>query len=95
MPEMHFRLLWPDGSESLCYSPSLVIEEHLSVGARYRLGDFLARAGAALEVASDRVRQKYGTPCVRAKDQLAQLRRRAADFERDANATVTVMEFRK
>ena len=25
MPAMHYRLRWPDASESTCYSPSLVI----------------------------------------------------------------------
>ncbi len=88
MPEMHFQLRWPDGSESLCYSPSLVIKEHVSVGAEYELRDFLARIGTALDIASERVRRKYGVPCARAMHQLDHIQRRAAEFESDAPITV-------
>ncbi len=37
MPEMRFTVRWSDGGESACYSPSLVIEEHLAVGHAYPL----------------------------------------------------------
>jgi uncharacterized repeat protein (TIGR04042 family) len=39
MPEMHFVVRWPDGAEMRCYSPSLVVREHLEVG----LQDILVR----------------------------------------------------
>ncbi len=93
MPEMRFQLLWPDGSETLCYSPSLVVAEHLSEGACYGVADFLGRVAAALRIASDRVQQKYGMPCVRAHAQLAQIHAHAEAFASLENASVTVLRF--
>ena len=95
MPEMQFRIRWPDGSENLCYSPSLVIEDHLSVGTSYPLDDFLQRTDIALKIASDRVQQKYGMPCSRAISQLAQIRQHATCFIEDKAASVTVLRFLK
>ncbi len=95
MPEMQFQLRWPDGSESLCYSPSLVVEDHVSAGTDYQLGDFLSRIGDALRIASDRVQRKYGMPCSRAIGQLAQINHRAAAFAGDEAARVTVLRFVK
>jgi len=37
MPAMHYRLRWPDASESTCYSPSLVIKDYFETGASYEL----------------------------------------------------------
>ncbi len=74
MPEMNFTIRWPDGTQVECYSPSYIIEEYLGVGKSYPVADFLARAGEALEIASERVRQRYGFACSSALDQLAQLR---------------------
>ena len=95
MPEMRFRVRWPDGSESLCYSPSLVIEEHLSEGGRYSLAEFRRRAATALGVASDRVRQKYGMPCARALRQIEQIHQHAASFAADEAGAVTILEFER
>ncbi len=95
MPEMQFQLRWPDGSESLCYSPSLVIEQHMCEGTSYPLADFLERANTALRIGSDRVREKYGMPCSRAISQLDQINRRATSFTSDEAASVTVLRFLK
>jgi uncharacterized repeat protein (TIGR04042 family) len=70
---MHFRVEWPSGKQEDCYSPSWVIEEHLEVGASYDVPDFLQRTEAALTIASERVRAKYGFACSSALDQLARL----------------------
>ena len=93
MPEMQFSVRWPDGSESLCYSPSLVVQDHVSEGATYPLADFLSRIGEALRIASDRVQRKYGMPCSRAIGQLAQINSRATGFAGDEAASVTVLRF--
>ncbi|HWO14618.1 MAG TPA: MSMEG_0570 family nitrogen starvation response protein, partial [Polyangiaceae bacterium] len=71
MPEMHFKVQWPNGHVEDCYSPSWIIEEYLTVGDDYSVGDFVERVGVALNIASDRVRQKYGFACSSALDQLA------------------------
>ncbi|MGI4745924.1 MAG: MSMEG_0570 family nitrogen starvation response protein [Janthinobacterium lividum] len=99
MPEMQFSVRWPDGTESLCYSPSLVIEDHLAPGTSYTLDDFIGRSRTALSIASDRVQQKYGFPCSRALGQLAELDRRVAHFSGNDRASpdsrVTVLAFHR
>ena len=35
MPEMHFRVRFPNGATIDCYSPSYVIEDYLSEGQSY------------------------------------------------------------
>lgn len=71
MPQMYFRVRWPDGQEMRCYSPSLVVREHLEVGASYDVADFVERSRTMLEIASERVRAKFGFACSAAMDQLA------------------------
>ncbi|MEJ6393527.1 MSMEG_0570 family nitrogen starvation response protein [Gymnodinialimonas sp. 2305UL16-5] len=63
MPETRFRIRWPDGHIEHCYSPSSVIADHLHIGGRYTVADFMARARRALTQASARVEQIYGRPC--------------------------------
>ena len=93
MPEMRFHLRWPDGTTAACYSPSLVVEEHLQPGACYPLAEFVARSREALQAASARVRAKYGFPCARALRQLEEIERRAASFAGAADAVVAVLGF--
>lgn len=92
MPEMHFQLRWPDGQETQCYSPSLVVREHLQVGTSYPLPDFLQRVHTALHIASDRVRAKYGFACSMAMDQLASIETTAASFTPDSRVTVLAFD---
>jgi uncharacterized repeat protein (TIGR04042 family) len=93
MPEMLFHIRWPDGTTEQCYSPSLVIRDHLEVGATYHLAEFMQRSRTALTIASDRVREKYGFACSRAMAQLARLEAAAGRFERAPDARVTVTSF--
>jgi len=93
MPEMLFQLRWPDGEETQCYSPSLIIESFLSPGESYGLADFVARCTEALIIASDRVEAKYGFPCSRARGELARITEKSKQFEADSAASVTVLFF--
>lgn len=93
MPEMRFKVLWPDQTESLCYSPSLVIKDFLEPGQSYPLNDFVSRSREALNIASERVRQKYGYACSSAMEQLAQIETTATQYWEDENPVVTVIEF--
>jgi len=95
MPDMHYRLRWPDDSESTCYSPSLVIKDYLEPGARYPLPDFLGRIREASQIASERVKAKFGFLCSRAGDELAGIERQAARFATQAGASVQVVEFQE
>jgi len=89
---MHFLVRWPDGGEMRCYSPSLVVREHIEVGRAYPLAEFVALCRAMLEIGSERVRAKYGYACSSAMDQLALIEERAADLPPDALVTVVGFE---
>ncbi|MCK9635513.1 MAG: MSMEG_0570 family nitrogen starvation response protein [Methylobacter tundripaludum] len=93
MPEMRFRVRWPDRSTSLCYSPSQVIKDFFNPGETYELEDFLARSRAALQIAGERVRQKYGYTCSSAMSQLDEIETVAARFSEIENPKVLVEEF--
>lgn len=73
MPVMHFRVRWPDQSETNCYSPSTVVSEFFTPGTQYALDDFVERARRALGIGSERVREKYGFACSAAMDELARI----------------------
>ena len=90
MPEMRFHIRWPDGSREACYSPSLIIKDHLSVGQDYTLDEFLALIRLGLGSASDKVRERYGFPCGRAESQLARIEEAA---RRQVPGTVYVEAF--
>jgi uncharacterized repeat protein (TIGR04042 family) len=93
MPEMHFSIRWPDGTGERCYSPSLVIKDFFSPGKTYALEDFLARSRTALNIASERVRAKYGFACSSAMDQLARIEAAAKTFASFPGASVSVDRF--
>jgi len=91
MPAMHFHLRWPDGRETRCYSPSLVIKDHFAPATRYPLPTFMHEIRTALNTASERVRAKFGFACSMAMDQLAQIETLAAQF--DDRTVVEVLRF--
>ena len=82
MPELHFEVRWPDGSHERYYSPSTIIRAHLTAGQSYPVSEFVAHARAALTLASERVRAKFGYACSSAQDTLNQIETRAASFSK-------------
>nr|WP_298795286.1 MSMEG_0570 family nitrogen starvation response protein [uncultured Acetobacter sp.] len=93
MPEMIFRVRWPDGTETDCYSPSLVIREHFTPGAAYAVQEFLKKTDTALSDASERVRERYGFPCSRALGQLQLIRQTCAIFKNQPDAQIRILSF--
>lgn len=93
MPEMHFRVRWPDQSLTDCYSPSLVIKDFLTEGERYPLTTFVDKTREALAIASDRVKAKYGFACSAAADEMARIETCARRFSDQPDACVTVEAF--
>jgi uncharacterized repeat protein (TIGR04042 family) len=80
MPEVRFRVRWPDQSEETCYSPSSVIKEYFKAGDIYTVPEFVTRSREALNIASDRVAQKFGFHCSSAMDQIQQIEKMAAHY---------------
>lgn len=90
MPAMRFNVIWPDGSEDSCYSPSTVITRYLQENTRYPLETFTRICDQALNEASQRVEQKYGYFCSSAMDQLSLIRNKAATFAQNDTPQVQV-----
>lgn len=93
MPEIRFHIVWPDGSQEVCYSPSLVVKDYFTPNSEYELADFVERARTALSIASDRVKLKYGKPCGLALGQLQEIELQASKYKGLANAKVKVIQF--
>jgi uncharacterized repeat protein (TIGR04042 family) len=93
MPEMRFVIRWPDGKRESCYSPSLVIRDFLGEGESYSVPDFLKRSREALQIASERVKAKYGHACSLALGQLARIEAAATQFEEQDDARVACETF--
>lgn len=93
MPEMHFRVRWPDGREEDCYSPSTIITEHLEVGSSYPLDAFVRKARTALEAANGRVRARFGMGCAQAMNQIDAIEAAASAFSDMPDAVVRVEGF--
>lgn len=92
MPEMTVTVRWPDGTRDDCYSPSLVMHDHLQAGIDYTVADFADRATVALGEAAERVRARYGFACTSAMASAEHIRSRAQAFASDATVTVVAME---
>jgi len=93
VPEMLFDVRWPDGSTQSFYSPSLVVEDHLRVGAGYPVAEFVDIGRTCMRIADERVRAKYGFGCAQSVETLARIEAAAARF--DAAAEVTVERFQR
>ena len=92
MPEMTVTVRWPDGRVADCYSPSLVMHDHLDTGASYRVDEFAERSAVALHEASERVRAKYGFACTASAASLERIQLTASSFEPHALVEVLDMQ---
>lgn len=88
MPELTFTVRWPDGSVQECYSPSLVVHDHLTEGESYSVAEFRDRAATALGEASERVRARYGFACTASAASLERIDAAAAAYTPSAPVTV-------
>ena len=93
MSEVHFQIAWPDHSEDLCYSPSLVIKKYFEADTEYDLADFVERSRTALNIASDRVKVAYGYPCKLALGQLQEIETKAVQFAKLDQPKVKFIKF--
>ncbi|KPQ35400.1 MAG: MSMEG_0570 family protein [Phormidesmis priestleyi Ana] len=93
MPEINFKIQWPNGQQDLCYSPSLVVKKYFEPGAHYTVTEFVSRSKEALTIASDRVQEKYGFPCSLALGQLRKIETTAQQYDATPDSTVTFLAF--
>ena len=93
MPETRFRIRLPDDTTMACYSPSSSIREAFAVGESCSVADFVERARASLEHASQRVADKYGFGCAQAFQQIRQIEEVAARYAGEPGARIVVEAF--
>lgn len=77
---MTVTVRWPDGRVEGCYSPSLVMHDHLQPGATYRVDEFTRRSATGLAEASERVRARYGFACTASAASLERIQSTASSF---------------
>jgi uncharacterized repeat protein (TIGR04042 family) len=92
-PKIRFQIQWSDGSQEVCYSPSLIVKEYFMPNTEYALEDFVQRSQTALEIASDRVQAKYGMPCSLALNQLHKIETKAPQYQNLPQPTVQFIQF--
>lgn len=80
MPEVIFIIKWPSGDIESCYSPSTSILNYLEAGKSYSVEDFVNLSSKALEIASQRVMEKYGFRCTSAESQVSKILSTAKSF---------------
>ncbi|PZO36301.1 MAG: MSMEG_0570 family nitrogen starvation response protein [Pseudanabaena frigida] len=93
MPEVRFQITWPDNSQASCYSPSLIVKEYFAPDTEYDLVDFVERSRKALNIASDRIKAKYGFPCGLALGQIQEIEAKAAEFAQLDKPKVKFIKF--
>ncbi|MGM9486571.1 MSMEG_0570 family nitrogen starvation response protein [Ideonella sp. YS5] len=93
MPAIHYTVRWPDARETVCYSPSLIVQELLPQDRALPLPEFMRRVREATAIANERVQAKYGFVCSRANDQLAVLENLSRAFAGQPDALVQVTGF--
>ncbi len=91
MPEVIFDIEWPDGSQDQFYSPSTIVNRYFQIGETYELQDFVKRSRESLNLASERVRQRYGSPCSMAIAQLNRIETKALKFDQEPTAPVKII----
>ena len=91
MPEVTFDIEWPDGSQDQFYSPSTIVNRYFQIGETYELQDFVKRSRESLNLASERVRQRYGSPCSMAIAQLNRIETKALKFDEEPTAPVKII----
>lgn len=93
MPEVNFKIQWPDGKQETCYSPSLIVKKYFEPGASYTVSEFVEKSRESLNIASDRVQATYGFPCSRAIGQLKKIEQAAQQYKNPDSDTVSFIAF--
>ena len=88
MPEVHFRIEWPDGEVTRCYSPSTIVREYFRPGVTLTIAELVETSTRALGAASDRVEAKYGFACTSASSELRDIQLRAGNFGPEERVTI-------
>lgn len=90
MPEVNVPIEWPDRERDSIYSPSTVLLQYLKSGDSLSVQEFDERISEALQLASQRVYERYGFACTSAIGELARLKVRIEAID-DKNQRIQVL----
>jgi uncharacterized repeat protein (TIGR04042 family) len=90
MPEVNVNIEWPDKQRDSIYSPSTVLLQYIKSGDYLSVQDFDERISEALQLASQRVYERYGFECTSAMSELDRLKARIASIN-DKNGLIKVL----
>ncbi|QHV97782.1 MULTISPECIES: MSMEG_0570 family nitrogen starvation response protein [Spirosoma] len=90
MPEVNVTIEWPDKQKDSIYSPSTVLLQYIKSGDSLSIQDFDERISQALQLASQRVYERYGFECTSAMGELARLKARMASIN-DKNQLIKIL----
>jgi uncharacterized repeat protein (TIGR04042 family) len=90
MPEVNVPIEWPDKQKDSIYSPSTVLLQYIKSGDSLSIQDFDERISQALQLASQRVYERYGFECTSAMGELSRIKARIASIN-DKNQLIKVL----
>lgn len=96
MPAVHFKVQWPDGEEASYYSPSTIIYKYFQAGKSYSQNHFNTKVMAALDEASERVKNKFGYYCSAAQAEQHALQKKLSELHaKNITGDITLCEFKE
>lgn len=95
MPAVNFDVRWPDGDNTTYYSPSTIIYKYLKEGNEYPIDDFKEQSISALDIASERVRERFGYYCSAASAEQEKIIKKYDSLKKHGiSGTVTLTRFK-
>ena len=93
MPALNFEIEWPNGEVMECYSPSTIVLQYFQAGDTLTVDELIAVSRTALNMASNRVEERFGFDCTAAREQRDKILRKAACFE--SGELVRILEIKE
>ena len=90
MPEVYLKIEWPDKRQDTIYSPSTVINQYFNAGENLPVEEFETKVTEALNMASQRVYERFGYECTSAMAELDRIKRITG--ETDKTGIVKILE---
>ena len=92
MPVTYINIEWPNNETDKVYSPSSVVKEYFNASESLTIPDFLNACNQSLEIASERVRKKYGYACTSAQSESQRIKNKCKNFT--ANEMVKIISIK-
>ena len=80
MPVTYVNIEWPNKETDQVYSPSSVVKEYFNSGETLTVQEFLNTCNQSLDIASERVREKFGYACTSAQSESQRIEEKCKNF---------------